>query len=90
MENLVISEMEKDALGEIMNISMGSAATAASELLNAKVWITTPQIEVDQLSNIHTEKLEPAVCVKIEYIKGISGANLMVLRQDDVMPCFRL
>ena len=84
MENLVISEMEKDALGEIMNISMGSAATAASELLNAKVWITTPKIEVDQLSNIHTEKFEPAVCVKIEYIKGISGANLMVLRQDDV------
>ncbi len=84
MENLVISEMEKDALGEIMNISMGSAATAASELLSAKVWITTPKIEVDQLSNIHTEKLEPAVCVKIEYIKGISGANLMVLRQDDV------
>ncbi len=84
MENFVISEMEKDALGEIMNISMGSAATAASELLNAKVWITTPQIEVDKLSSIHTEKLEPAVCVKIEYIKGISGANLMVLRQDDV------
>ena len=84
MENLVISEMEKDALGEIMNISMGSAATAASELLSAKVWITTPKIEVDRLDNIHTEKLEPAVCVKIEYIKGISGANLMVLRQDDV------
>ncbi len=84
MENLVISEMEKDALGEIMNISMGSAATAASELLNAKVWITTPQIEVAKLNEIHTEKLEPAVCVKIEYIKGISGANMMVLRQDDV------
>lgn len=84
MENIVISEMEKDALGEVMNISMGSAATAASELLNAKVWITTPRIEVDKLSSIHTEKLEPAVCVKIEYIKGISGSNLMVLRQDDV------
>ncbi len=84
MENLVISEMEKDALGEIMNISMGSAATAASELLSAKVWITTPKIEVARLDEIHTEKLEPAVCVKIEYIKGISGANLMVLRQDDV------
>lgn len=84
MEDIVISDMEKDALGEVMNISMGSAATAASELLNAKVWITTPKVEVDKLSNIHTEKLEPAVCVKIEYIKGISGANLMVLRQDDV------
>ncbi len=84
MENIIISDMEKDALGEIMNISMGSAATAASELLNAKVWITTPMVEVDQLSNIHTEKLEPAVCVKIEYVKGISGSNLMVWRQDDV------
>lgn len=84
MDNVIISDMEKDALGEIMNISMGSAATAASELLNAKVWITTPMVEVDQLSNIHTEKLEPAVCVKIEYIKGISGSNLMVWRQDDV------
>ncbi len=84
MENIVISEMERDALGEVMNISMGSAATAASELLNAKVWITTPRIEIDKLSSIHTEKLEPAVCVKIEYIKGISGSNLMVLRQDDV------
>ncbi len=84
MENIIISDMEKDALGEIMNISMGSAATAASELLNAKVWITTPMVEVDVLSNIHTEKLEPAVCVKIEYIKGISGSNLMVWRQDDV------
>lgn len=84
MENVIISDMEKDALGEIMNISMGSAATAASELLNAKVWITTPMVEVDKLSNIHTEKLEPAVCVKIEYIKGISGSNLMVWRQDDV------
>ncbi len=84
MENIVISDMEKDALGEIMNISMGSAATAASELLNAKVWITTPMVEVDKLSNIHAEKLEPAVCVKIEYIKGISGSNLMVWRQDDL------
>lgn len=84
MENIIISDMEKDALGEIMNISMGSAATAASELLNAKVWITTPMVEVDVLSHIHTEKLEPAVCVKIEYIKGISGSNLMVWRQDDV------
>ena len=37
-----LSEMEKDALGEVMNISMGSAATAVSELLSAKVWITTP------------------------------------------------
>lgn len=84
MDDMKISELEKDALGEIMNISMGSAATAASELLNAKVWITTPKVEVCKLKEVQIERLEPAICVKIEYIKGLSGSNLMVLRQDDV------
>jgi len=84
MDDMKISELEKDALGEIMNISMGSAATAASELLNAKVWITTPKVEVCKLKDVQIERLEPAICVKIEYIKGLTGSNLMVLRQDDV------
>lgn len=83
-DNKIISELEKDAIGEIMNISMGSAATAVSELLNAKVWITTPQVDVCKLREVQVERLEPAVCVKIEYIKGLAGSNLMVLRQDDV------
>ncbi len=84
MENVTFSDIEKDAIGEIMNISMGSAATAASELLNAKVWITTPVVSVLLSKEMNHKKLEPAVCVKIEYIKGLSGANLMVLKQDDV------
>ncbi len=84
MEKIILSEMEQDAIGEVMNISMGSAATAASELLSAKVWITTPKVQVSRLREMKTERLEPAVCVKIEYIKGLSGSNLMVLRQDDV------
>ena len=85
MENIEISDLEKDALGEIMNISMGSAATAVSELLSAKVWITTPRVEIVRADDmLKYDKLEPAVCVKIEYVKGLSGSNLMVLRQDDV------
>lgn len=84
MDKIELSEMELDALGEVMNISMGSAATAASELLSAKVSITTPRVQATRLKEMNTERLEPAVCVKIEYIKGLSGSNLMVLRQDDV------
>lgn len=85
MPKIEISEMEKDALGEVMNISMGSAATAVSELLSAKVWITTPRVEIVRADNmIQYDRLEPAVCVKIEYVKGLSGNNLMILRQDDV------
>lgn len=85
MPKIEISDMEKDALGEVMNISMGSAATAVSELLSAKVWITTPRVEIVRADDmLQYDKLEPAVCVKIEYVKGLSGNNLMVLRQDDV------
>ena len=76
--------MQLDAIGEIMNISMGSAATAVSELLNAKVWITTPKVSVVKASQLNYDRLEPAICVKIEYIKGLSGSNLMILKQDDV------
>lgn len=79
-----LSGMQLDAIGEIMNISMGSAATAVSELLNAKVWITTPKVTVVQASELNYDRLEPAICVKIEYIKGLSGSNLMILKQDDV------
>jgi flagellar motor switch protein FliN/FliY len=79
-----ITDIQKDAIGEIMNVGMGSAATAASELLNAKVWITTPTVSVHKAVELKREELEPAICVKIVYTKGITGSNLMLLKQDDV------
>ena len=82
--NVEFSSFEIDAVGEILNISMGSAATAVSELLNAKVWITTPQVNVVKVSDLNYTRLEPAICVKIVYVAGISGLNMMVLKQDDV------
>ena len=42
----VLSDYEKDAVGEISNISMGTAATTLSSLLNQKVNITTPKVEM--------------------------------------------
>lgn len=82
--NVEFSSYEIDAVGEILNISMGSAATAVSELLNAKVWITTPQVSVVKSADLNYDRLEPAICVKIVYVSGISGQNMMVLKQDDV------
>ncbi|MCM1297985.1 MAG: flagellar motor switch phosphatase FliY [Firmicutes bacterium] len=84
MANVEFSDLQKDAIGEILNISMGSAATAVSELLSAKVWITTPRVEVKTAKEMEYHKLEPAVCIKIQYVKGLSGANMMVWKQDDV------
>lgn len=83
-ENIEFSSYEIDAVGEILNISMGSAATAVSELLNAKTWITTPQVKVVKVSDLNYDNLEPAICVKIVYVEGITGLNMMVLKQNDV------
>ncbi|MGN1423733.1 MAG: flagellar motor switch phosphatase FliY [Oscillospiraceae bacterium] len=82
--NVEFTPYEIDAVGEILNISMGSAATAVSELLNAKVWITTPKVNVVKVSELNYDNLEPAICVKIVYVSGITGQNMMILRQDDV------
>lgn len=75
---------ELDAIGEIMNISMGSAATAVSTMLEKQVTITTPQLEQEHFRNIDSSDLEPALNVKIKYIEGILGTNVIMLRRHDV------
>lgn len=77
-------EVEKDAIGEIMNITMGSAATAVSNMLSAKVWITTPTVSLTKAKNLSFPELEPSILVRIKYIKGITGQNVLVLKQNDV------
>ncbi|MFT3951387.1 MAG: flagellar motor switch phosphatase FliY [Oscillospiraceae bacterium] len=84
MNSADFSDMKKDAIGEIQNITMGSAATALSNLLSAKVWITTPKVEICKISELSFPELEPSIHVKIEYIKGVKGTSLMVLKQSDV------
>ncbi len=86
-ENVVIDgfgAVEKDAIGEIMNITMGSAATAVSNMLSAKVWITTPKVEIVKAADISYPELEPSIRVKIEYITGVTGQNVLILKQRDV------
>lgn len=77
-------EVEKDAIGEIMNITMGSAATAVSNLLSAKVWITTPTVTVISAKDLSFPELEPSIMVRIKYVQGVSGQNVLVLKQNDV------
>ena len=80
----ILSGFEIDVIGEIMNISMGSAATAVSTLLDKKVIITTPDVHVAQVKELDYDSFEPAICVEITYITGISGSNVMVLKQSDM------
>ncbi|MEA5010153.1 MAG: flagellar motor switch phosphatase FliY [Angelakisella sp.] len=82
--NCVLSGSEIDVIGEILNISMGSSATAISTMLDKQVIITTPKVVVTEYSELNYKALEPAMLVKIEYVSGIIGANVMVFRQTDM------
>lgn len=88
-ENLLTNE-EIDAIGEVLNISMGSAATAISTLLDKQVIITTPKVEIQKFEAVNYTDLEPAILVKIEYVEGISGSNVMIFRQSDMQVILNL
>ena len=84
MDEKKLTAEEIDTIGEIMNISMGAAATAVSTMLERQVIITTPSIEQSKLHNIDTSNLEPAIVVVISYVEGISGTNVIILRRNDM------
>ncbi len=78
------NEMEIDAIGEIMNISLGASATAVSTMLGTAVNITTPVVRILAGSEFEFKKLEPAVGVEIAYVKGLDGRNIMMFSRNDV------
>jgi flagellar motor switch protein FliN len=81
--NEYLTDMEKDTLGEIGNISFGSSATALSSLLNQKVDITTPEVTVVEKKFLDQEFPRPHVAVKVEYTEGFEGSNLLMIKTTD-------
>lgn len=84
MGSNVFSPMAIDAIGEIFNISLGSSATAVSNLLARRVDITTPTVSVVSAKDFTLGDLQPAIGVKIDYVAGLSGSNIMLLKRSDV------
>lgn len=78
------STLEIDAIGEILNISLGSSATALSTMLSTRTDITTPQVQVVAKDEFEFDDLEPAIGVEITYIEGLRGSNIMLLKRVDV------
>ena len=79
----VLSDMEKDALGEIGNISMGSAATTLSVLLGHKVSINTPTTTVATMNIIKEHYPMPYLVVEVGYTIGIDGNNVLAIQAQD-------
>lgn len=78
-----LTPLEQDALGEIGNITFGSAATALSTLLGNKVEITTPKISIIKRSQFEQEFPKPHVTVHVTYVDGFEGINSLVIKKRD-------
>lgn len=79
----LITEIDKDLLGEIGNISMGSASTALYQLINQQVNITTPVVSVTTLKEIRQGFETPNIILDIKYIEGIVGRNILIIKIQD-------
>ena len=83
-EGELLSDMEKDAIGEIGNISMGSSATTLYSLVSKKVNITTPEVELIKWDDLMNQYERPCVFIQIRYTVGLDGTNILILKEHDV------
>ncbi len=81
MEPLTAEEI--DVMGEIGNIAMGSAATALYTMLDEKVEISTPEVTLKKFQEVVTAYDKPSVLVKVEYVEGLEGVNLLIIKEED-------
>ncbi len=80
-----LSPDEQDTLGEIGNISMGSAATALSTLVNRKVSITVPDVGIATPRSLSESYPIPCIVVNVNYSEGLRGQNILVIRERDAL-----
>lgn len=84
VDESLLTDIEKDAIGEVANISMGTSATTLYSLVNRKVNITTPVVSLANWDNIVQEYEKPCVFISIKYTIGLDGSNILVLKEHDV------
>ena len=80
----LLTETERDAIGEVANISMGTSATTLYSLVNNKVDITTPVVSLATWENVLAYYEKPCVFIQIKYTTGLDGHNILILKEHDV------
>ena len=83
-DGIELTDIEKDAIGEAANISMGTSATTLFSLVNKKVNITTPVVEMCNWQDVLDAYERPCVFIQIKYTVGLNGTNILVLKEHDV------
>ena len=84
IDESLLTPTERDAIGEVANISMGSSATTLFSLVNRKVNITTPVVSLTNWKSMIKDYEKPCVFIQIKYTVGLEGSNILILREKDV------
>lgn len=84
IEEDFLTDIEKDTVGEISNISMGTAATTLSSLVNQKVNISIPVVSYSKWDDLVNQYDRPCVFLQIQYREGLDGNNVLILKERDV------
>ena len=84
VDQSVLTDVEKDAIGEVANISMGTSATTLYSLVNRKVNITTPVVSLATWDTLIDDYEKPCVFIQIKYTVGLDGSNILILKEQDV------
>lgn len=84
IDESLLTDVEKDAIGEVANISMGSSATTLYSLVNRKVNITTPVVTLANWETVTSGYERPCVFIQIKYTQGLDGSNILILKEQDV------
>ncbi len=82
-EELLLSDLERDTIAEVGNISLGASATALSTILNTMVDITTPKLNIIKVDQIQEKYPLPCVLVEVDYTSGLEGRNILLIKQED-------
>lgn len=80
----LLTPEEKDAIGEISNISLGSSATTLFALVNQRVNISTPTVSICKWDELSQQYKRPCVFIQISYKEGLDGKNVLILQENDV------
>ena len=83
-DDTLLTDAEKDAIGEVANISMGASATTLFSVVNRKVNITTPVVRLATWKNVLEDYEKPCVFILIKYTQGLDGSNILILKEHDV------
>lgn len=84
IDETLLEDSERDAVGEIANISMGSSATTLFSLVNRKVDISTPTVVLANWDTVIEDYQKPCVFIQIKYTAGLNGSNIMIMKEHDV------